>query len=299
MRFNDVSRGLVPLVIVTLMGIVALSTIDTGSRGLSTIEPSQSASSSAGLLKSLTPSPSDASAEPTAIPEPTPDRTWPPAPSVEPAPNDELILAGRNGVPGRLYCSNHRTFGFGDLDNPTGAEVRVGPEFDVLRSVVGNPPTREVARDETGVTFLADRRDPGPWEHGPYIVVDVNRKGGSWDSAGGGDCEPRAWAPPGYGAATWVLDPAFRAPSPTTQTLHLLVREFTCSSGRTAHGRIGPAYVASDPFMVRIQLLVRYVPGEQDCQGVDPTPATLRLPEPLGNRALKDMNAHYLNGAGG
>jgi hypothetical protein len=299
MRSADVSRGLVPLAIVTLVAIPAISAIGVALGALPTPEQTHSALASTALLDTPAPSPSEPTADHSPAPEPTPEPTRPPAPSVQPAPDDDLALAGRDRMPVRLYCRNHRTFGFDDLENPTGAELRVGPEFDVLRSVVGNPPTRELARDETGVTFLADRRDPGPWEGGPYLYIDVNRHGSSWEWAGYGDCEPRAWAPPGFGAATWVLDPAFRAPSATTQTLHLLVREFACSSGRTAHGRIGPAYVTSDPFTVRIQLLVQNLPGEQDCVGVDPTSATLRLPERLEDRTRKDMNAHYLNAAGG
>ena len=174
-----------------------------------------------------------------------------------------------------------------------------GPEYDILRSSFGNPPTREVARDETGVTFLRDDPYPGPWEHGRYLWLDVDRIGTSWAWSGSGDCEPRAWAPPGYGAATWILDPAFRRPGPTTKTLHLLVSEWACASGRSAHGRIGPAYVTYDAFTVRIELIVRHRPGGQDCQAVAPNPATLRLSEPVGDRNLKDMNAHLLSGAGG
>ena len=303
MRASDVSRGLVPLAIVTLTAIAAMSSDGTGSRGLPTFEPPASASESVVPLESAGPSPdpstaSSASLEPTVLP----------APSVEPAPDDVLALAGRDGVPGRLTC-NTRTFGFEDLGNPTGAEDEVGPEFDILRSTLRqfwlpteyapDPHVREVARDLTGVTFLAALQSGGPWEHGPYIYVDVDRDGDAWKWAGTGDCAPRAWAPPGYGAATWVLDPAFAKPSNNTRVLQLLVHELACSSGRTAHGRIGPAYVMGDRYDIRIELLVRYLAGDQDCQGVDPTPVRLRLHEALGDRGLRDMNAHLLTGTGG
>jgi hypothetical protein len=238
---------------------------------------------------------SAATIESTATPEPT----WAPAPAVDPAPDDDLVLAGHGAVPGLLYCSNARPFGFGDLNNPPGAETMVGPEYDALRSAIGNAPTREVARDVRGVTFLADDRSPGPWEHGRYLWVDVARDGPAWTWTGAGDCEPRAWAPRGYGAATWTLDPAYRQPRRTTQVLHLLVSEVSCSSGRTAHGRIGPAYVTYDSFTIRIELLVRHLPGGQDCPAVPPTPARLRLSEPVGDRNLKDMNGHVLTGTGG
>jgi hypothetical protein len=311
MRATDISRGLVPLAIVTLTSIAAFSAVGVGSRGLASIEPSPvepgSATApgpSASVAATLSPEPTE-----TLDPASTPEPTALPAPPVEPAPDDDLALAGHGGVPGRLYCSNMGPFDFAALDNPTGAEDGIGPEYEILRSTLPRfwlpteygpiPRVREILRNDAGVSFLADIQSPGPWEHGPYIYVDVRHDGETWSWGGTGDCEPRAWGPAGYGAATWVLDPAFPAPSSTARTLHLLVSEVTCSSGRPAHGRIGPAYVTIDQYDVRIELLVRYLPGDQDCQGVAPTPARLRLPEPLGDRGLRDMNAHLLTGTGG
>jgi hypothetical protein len=290
---TGIGSGLAAFAIVVMVAIVPFRGDRVGSRPRSSITAPASATSVP------TKQAAQRSTSATEQPPSTPKPTWAPAPSVDPALDDDLALAGRDGVPGRLYCSNGRTFDFEDLQNPTGAETMSGPEFDILRSSIGNPPTREVARDETGVTFLADDRYPGPWEHGRYLWVDVDRAGASWKWSGAGDCEPRAWAPPGYGAATWRLDPAFRRPGPTTQTLHVLVSEWACSSGRSAHGRIGPAYVTYDAFTVRIELLVRSLPGDQDCAGVAATPARLRLSEPLGHRTLKDLNAHLLSGTGG
>jgi hypothetical protein len=151
------------------------------------------------------------------------------------------------------------------------------------------------------VAFLADRHDPGPWgeDGGPYLYVYFRKTGGLWKWAGSGDCQPRAYAPSEYAAATWTLDPAFRRPRPQDRVLHILVSEFECSSGRSASGRIGPAYVITDRHEVHIEILVQYLPGNQDCQPATPTPARLRLPEPLGDRTVRDTSAHIRTGAGG
>ena len=290
-----IGTGLASMAIVSLVAILVAGSQGTGGHQLPAATPSSLAYQSSTLVQLAGQSEAFASGRPALTPVPIAT----PTDTVDPAPNDDLALAGRHGVPGRLYCGGRRTFEFDDLENQTGAEAMVGPEYDILRASVGNPPTREVSRDESGVTFLADDPHPGPWEFGRYLSVDVDRKGTSWAWAGSGDCEPRASAPPGYGAATWTLDPAFRPPGPTSRTLHLLVSEWSCSSGRSAHGRIGPAYVTYDAFTVRIELIVESLQGGQDCPAVAATPARLTLSEAVGDRTLKDLNGHLLTGAGG
>jgi hypothetical protein len=304
MRSTQPARGLVLLAIVTLVAIGAISSIDVGSRPRvagSPLARSSALPSPSMLLRQARSMDVDA-----PTPSFTPKPTGLPTPEIDPAPNDDLILAGRDGVPGLLYCGGGVQFDFEALEAPTGAERGVGPEYDVLRSTLKSSmvpgkagPVREVGRRDRGITFLADQLDVANWEYGPYIYVDEKLDGDEWRWAGTGDCEPRSTGSNGYGAATWELDPAYRMPTSTSQILHLLVHEVSCSSGRNAHGRIGPAYVFDDILMIRIELFVASLPGVQDCQAVDPTPATLRLPEPLGDRSLKDMNAHILTGAGG
>lgn len=239
---------------------------------------------------------------PTPEVEPTP---WPEY-TMAPAEDDVLRLAGRDGVPGMLYCAN-MPFTFDALSAPTGAEERVGPEFDALRSyTVGAPDRdgsiglsfREVSRDERNVLFLHER-DGYVAEGGPYLAAKVTFDGTRWRYAGGGDCRPQAVAPSGYGQATWTLDPEFRAASAETRTLHILVQELACSNGRTASGRISPAFVTWDAQELVIELFVQTMPGEQDCPDVDPTPATLRLPIRLGDRTLFDAGTIGQGGAGG
>lgn len=225
-----------------------------------------------------------------------------------PAADDVLPLAGRDGLPGTLECLG-MAFGFDALAAPQGAEDRVGPEFDVLRATAGTDPDpggdygpdptfREVARAANAVLFLHER-PPDTLEDFRYLSIRVEWDGNEWSWAGSGDCTPRAVAPPGYGGATWTLDPTFRAPGADTRTLHILVQELACSSGRTASGRISPAFVTWDTREVVIEVFVQFIPGGQDCQGGPPTPATLRLPVPVGARTLFDAGTIGLDGTGG
>jgi hypothetical protein len=250
--------------------------------------------------------PANPSTGPTPEVEATP---WPPVASMSPAADDVLALAGRDGVPGMLRCESFGPpFTFDALTNPTGAELGVGPEFDALRAVtVGRPdrdgslgPTfREVARGSQNVLFLYERDGFGVADGGRYIAITVVRDGAGWREGNYGDCFLMAVPSPGYGRANWTLDPAFKAPGPDTHKLHLLVREEACSGGRTASGRISPAFVTWDTNELVIELFVQTLHGDHECPGVPATPATLRLPVPLGNRTLFDAGTIGQGGSGG
>jgi hypothetical protein len=244
-----------------------------------------------------------ASSSPTAQPTPRVATTMPPAT------NDVLPLAGRNGVPGMLVCGN-TPFSFEALDAPTGAEHGAGPEFSVLRSVAGNDPDaggdlgsdptfREVARDQDRVLFLHERADGTVLDGGRYIYVEVESTGVGWRLASYGDCVPRADWPVGYRQATWTLDPGFAAPDADTRTLHLLVHELACVGGKSASGRISPAFVTWDADELVIEIFVQTLPGEGDCVGNPLTPATLRLPIPFGDRTPFDPITFEQGGTGG
>lgn len=226
-----------------------------------------------------------------------------------PAADDVLALAGRDGVPGMLRSESFGSpFTFDALDNPTGAELPAGPEFDALRTeTVGRadrdgsigPTFREVARDSQSVRFLHEREGFRGADGGRFIAIRIARDGTSWRMGDHGDCFLMAVPSAGYGRANWTLDPASKAPGPDTRTLHLLVREEACSSGRSASGRISPAFVTWNGDELVIELFVQTLPGDHECPGVPDTPATLRLPVPLGDRTLFDAGTIGQGGAGG
>lgn len=82
--------------------------------------------------------------------------------------------------------------------------------------------------------------------------------------------------------ADWRLDPA-GALEPSSREVAILVHERACASGRDAKGRIevDVNYAAN---AVTLEVSVRPLNGDQDCQSNPDTPYIVKLAEPLGNR---------------
>jgi hypothetical protein len=95
--------------------------------------------------------------------------------------------------------------------------------------------------------------------------------------------------PPGFGAATWALDPAFAAPDASSTEVHILVWERECSSGRPTTGRMSAPAIEYQSTTVTIEIGVRPRAGQfQTCPLPPGTPALVTLDEPLSNRTLLD-----------
>jgi hypothetical protein len=119
-----------------------------------------------------------------------------------------------------------------------------------------------------------------------YMFFELHR--GRWSWAGSGDgCEPR-WSHDGLEASTWRLDPDFPPPASADRKVHVLVQEDNCASGRDAEGRILRPLAHYGPNAITLVYFIRPLEGAQTCQGVPPTPAVVRLAEPLGGRELRD-----------
>lgn len=94
--------------------------------------------------------------------------------------------------------------------------------------------------------------------------------------------------PDGFRLATWALDPDFPSPSSGSTSMHILVWETLCASGRPTTGRMSAPAVSFGSTTVTIKIGVRPLGGVQACPGPTGTPAILILPEPLGARTLLD-----------
>ena len=90
------------------------------------------------------------------------------------------------------------------------------------------------------------------------------------------------------GSASWWLDPTAANPTDDTVTIHALVLEEACASGKTPAGRIEPPMMDFSETAVTVTIGIRPVPGNQDCQGNEPFPLTFELDEPLAGRTLFD-----------
>jgi len=99
---------------------------------------------------------------------------------------------------------------------------------------------------------------------------------------------PAAQVDGALGAASWWLDPTFPRPTPDSVSIHGLVLEEACASGKTPEGRIETPLVNLSETTVTVTIGVRPLPGTQDCQGNPPFPFTFDLPEPLADRTLLD-----------
>ncbi len=195
-----------------------------------------------------------------------------------------------------LACSEVRTFPASALSAPTGAEKAVGPEYDALRTALADfgPEFAGSAdwtwllagRDATGATFLS-KTSADAW-----TSIDVKLDATGWKAGGMGDCRLRVVVAAGFGPASWGLDPAFPAPTPTTTEVHILVWELACSGGASANGRISAPVVHYDATTVTIALGVRPIEADPGvlltCPGPPGAKATLTLREPLGSRTLLD-----------
>ena len=93
---------------------------------------------------------------------------------------------------------------------------------------------------------------------------------------------------PGFGPATWALDPAFPDPTAHSIDFHILVWERACSGGSAATGRMSAPVLEYAAQTVTITIEVRGLGGILTCPGNEATPSTVRLAEPLGDRTLLD-----------
>ena len=225
-----------------------------------------------------------------------PSATYPPLPTF-PVPAEILGAAMSGPSSPTVTCGAHG-FPLEALDAPAGAEQQTGPEFDALRETLhkfgaefpgaGAWTWRLVYRDEAHAEFVARVEDSDfGWVH-----VPVSRDGAGWSGSSIGECDPKVVIAPGFGPASWALDPAFPAPDATTKQLHLLVWERACSGGAPATGRISAPAVVYGDATVTVTLGVRpiEVPPAYavTCPGPPGTPAILDLVEALGKRQLRD-----------
>jgi hypothetical protein len=225
-----------------------------------------------------------------------------------------LPIAARDGAPGLISCGAIGPFAFEELAGPFGAEKLPGPEYDVLRQIIaqyGRPDDPEFEslgratftdvfrgfRDGATVGFLGDIGRP----EGVYASVTARFNGTEWAYGGmDGACIPVGAPGDGWYDAIWVIDPSFDVPSAETRELHLLARETYCAVDVPVVGRLSPAWVFFEQNRVRIHLFSRHLEPSGQCDGVDPTPVTITLPEPLGDRIPVDVVNHDIcYGCGG
>jgi hypothetical protein len=87
--------------------------------------------------------------------------------------------------------------------------------------------------------------------------------------------------------AVWHLDGEQPPPGPAATSFSALVTERNCSSGRDIRNLLLPPVIAYSELEVVVSLYLEPTDGGT-CIGVGPTPFTIELAGPLGDRELVD-----------
>ncbi len=125
---------------------------------------------------------------------------------------------------------------------------------------------------------------PGELRAASYAAID------SHDLVIGSAEPPAGEVEARVGPASWWVNPRAAAPTATSTTIHALVLEQSCASGKPPVGRVEPPAIELTDTAVIVTYEIRKMPGGQDCQSNPPFGVELKLPEPLGKRALLDGN---------
>jgi hypothetical protein len=105
--------------------------------------------------------------------------------------------------------------------------------------------------------------------------------------AAGGAGPPERRVRDGVTASSWQLRPGTLV-TPERRVFRILVTENACASGQPATGRVEEPLVIREPTRVQVAMFVRPLDVPATCPSNPPTPYTLRLDRPLGDRTLAD-----------
>lgn len=192
---------------------------------------------------------------------------------------------------GRLLTCAGPPFSPAVFDQPADATASESPEGVALRAALEGEPFqpedrerswRELGRSEDEVAFGTG--DP-PVLRG-YVVLQ--RDGNSWNySQSGSGCTVKPYRPDRT-MARWGLDPNRPAPSPDSTSVDLIVNDQSCAGGVGPDERLDDPVVEVATGTVTITFTSRPPSGDQTCPSHPPAPRRVELPEPLGDRELRD-----------
>ena len=141
-----------------------------------------------------------------------------------------------------------------------------------------------IAIDEDLATFAIPSSDD-------FAYANFERSGDKWLLGGmgsGGPCKSTVALPDGLNRVEIRLDPD-APPDPASTTLHLLVTEWACASGRQMGEALqGPQVVETDRAVIVAFAAIPPNQASVTCQGNPSTPVTIDLSRPLGDRMIYD-----------
>jgi hypothetical protein len=155
---------------------------------------------------------------------------------------------------------------------------RVGPDADAAKAGFGDNSTVLGSKAEGWWAMWW----PGSVRANSFAATDRSDLAVGSAKAPAGEVEAR------IGPASWWIDPRAAALTPASTDVHAIVLEQSCASGDTPEGRVEqPAIELTDTTVTVTYAIRRKVDG-QDCPSNPPFAVGLKLPEPLGKRALLD-----------
>ncbi len=217
-----------------------------------------------------------------------------PDPIAPGTPLDVIVLPDANGMypsDTEVEC-NGVQFTLGDLQSLTPIEDADASLQAVVDGWIngpggsGSPADGWVVLTETGdQATLVRIIDDGM----SVIGAEMGRNGWIWAGAsGGGPCDVKRRLPTGMGNVKWVIDAAFPAPDTTSTELHVLAMETACTGGSELGDRLLGPQVVETADTVRVVFASIPLLGGQNCPSNPPTPVTITLKQPLGDRQLSD-----------
>ena len=190
-----------------------------------------------------------------------------------------------------LRCGEGDPFHPALLDEPGQAETDRDPAAGALVALLSGPNPADMP--ETGwirvgqlaseARFIAPSGSPDGW-----FMVKVAAGPSGWNVEDRGRCQVEVVVPEGTTRADWRLDPAFPRPAAGDRSIHVELNERACSGGQSPEGRVEAPVIATTEQAVIITILVRDIPGGNDCPGNPDFALEVDLPEPLGDRLLLD-----------
>ena len=184
------------------------------------------------------------------------------------------------------------------FDAPATAEQEDHPSAAALREFLAAdrfgmgflPDTgwRLVHRGEREAQYIALFPD-GQESGAGYLTFRSSGEG--WSFAGGGGCTPQAMLD-GQLPAIWTLAPGQLPLDSSATQFTALVSQTGCEEGDDRWRRIVPPAITYTDAAVFVVIAARPFHGISLCGGTNPTPFTVMLREPLGDRRLLDAGVY-------
>jgi hypothetical protein len=193
--------------------------------------------------------------------------------------------------PYRVACSRLTFDPVKAFSRPTRAESGSGQAELALRGFLRAPAAAEIPKDHW--RLLAKTATRAEFGHGRLegeegvSVLGLTRQGDEWVTDEPRRCRPRTIRD-GIMALDWAL-PATPLPDPSADFVVIGIHEWACTGSRNPIPHvIRPPYVRYGKKSVAIAVWVRPPEGPQTCPGNPIGWLRVKLPGPLGARALYD-----------